>query len=123
MPDELLALVDEYLPHQQFLVIPSNHQSVMLISFAEIGMDVAKPISDEEYRQELEQVLLQLGKEGLDMEKINSLRQLILASRNGNIDTNLVGYPPQMLIIVQKFLEEALAGSFKSLVDFYNSWQ
>lgn len=121
MPDELLALVDEYAPEQEFLVIPSNHQSVMDILFAEIEMDLTKSVSDEEYRQELEKVLIQLEQQGLNIETINRLRQITLAYRNMNI--NVKGYSPETLAIVQKCLEEAFNGNLKPLIDFCNLFQ
>ena len=91
--------------------------------FDAIGIDSTKPISEEEYRQELEKVLVQLGKQGLDIETINGLRQEILARRSGDIDRNLAGYPPEMLAIVQTCLEEAFTGNLKPLVDFHNLFQ
>jgi tetratricopeptide (TPR) repeat protein len=38
MPDELLVFIDEYLPDQEFIVIPPNHESTILLEFDEIGI-------------------------------------------------------------------------------------
>ena len=123
MPYELKYAVEGYFPDEEFLVIPSNHKELAKIPFDEIGMDLAEPISEEEYRQELEKVLVQLEKQGLGIEESDRLRQVMLAYRRGDIDRNLAGYPPEMLAIAQKCLEEAFTGNLKPLVDFYKSFQ
>lgn len=120
MPDELLALVDEYSPEQEFIVIPSNDRSVMLMPFDAIEMDSTKPIAEEEYRQELEKVLVKLEQQGLDTKTINRLRKETLARRGQNTREVLAAYPREMLVILQKCLEEEVTGNLKPFIDFCN---
>ena len=120
MPDKLLALVDDYLPDQEFIVILPDSRSVLPITFAEIGIDLNKSISDEEYRQELEKVLFKLEQQGLDTQTINKLRKETLARRGQNTREVLAAYPPEMLAILQKCLEEEVHGNLKPFIDFCN---
>ena len=120
MSDELLALVDTYSPDEEFILIPSNHQSASLIPLDEIEINSTKSISDEQYRQELEKILVNLEEQGLDIETINQLRKETLALRGKNTDEILAAYPPEMLAILQKCFEEEVNGNLNPLIDFFN---
>ncbi len=123
MPDQLLALVDEYDPEKEFLVIPSNHSSVLLVELADIRLDPKEgkeTIPEEEYKQELEAILTQLREKGLDPLQVERLRSMTLAYRNGEF--SLAGYSPEMIKILQILYEEGSAGNIQAIVDFYKRY-
>jgi tetratricopeptide (TPR) repeat protein len=118
MPDTLLALVEDYSPTEEFLVITSNHINVMLIEFADLRHS-EKSITEEEYEKELEKLLAQLNQQGIDTKTIDEIRQMILANRREGTEIDLSNYPPEILTIAQSLSAEILRGNLQ-LIDFYN---
>jgi tetratricopeptide (TPR) repeat protein len=118
MPCELLALVDDYTPEREFIIMPSNHKSASLIEFEEIGIGASVPLTDEEYRQELEKHLEQLVQQGLNRDVVSSLRQIVLTHRNKNLKLN--SYPPEILSFFQNLLEENISGNWEPLINLLN---
>lgn len=119
MPDEILALVDDYDPEQEFIVVPSNHGSAMLLEFDEIGIEVSRSSSEKEYKQELEKVLESLVQQGLNKSLVNNLRKVALEFRGVGLRSK--SYPPEILSIFQDLSQEAILGNPESLVNFLNS--
>ncbi|MCU0532902.1 MAG: tetratricopeptide repeat protein [Hydrococcus sp. Prado102] len=118
MPAKLLALVDEYEPEKEFIVILSDHLSVKVVDFADVGLEPEKgteSFSAEEYEQELETILAQLQEKGLNPVQVEHLRRMTLAHRDG--EYSLAAYPSEMLKICQFLFEDLSAGNIDLFVD------
>jgi hypothetical protein len=118
MPCELLALVEDYTPELEFIIMPSNHKSASLIEFEEIRIGASVLLTDEEYRQELEKHLEQLVQQGLNRNVVSSLRQIVLTHRNKDLKLN--SYPPEILSFFQNLLEENISGNWEPLINLLN---
>lgn len=120
MPEELLAQVDLYEPNHEFLLIPSNHSSIVLLEFSAIGLDpkVGKErITEEMFNQELEAVLTLLRENGLEPRRVDSLRQMIITYHRGEF--SLAGYPSEVLEVVQRLFEELAYGDRQLIINSY----
>lgn len=113
MPPKLLALVDDYEPENEFLIIPSNHQLASLVEYSDIGLVSS---SDAEYEKELDSILAQAGEQGLTSEQIKYLRKITLAYCNGAYNQTV--YPPEIIEILPTFLEELIDGNLQAIIDF-----
>lgn len=119
MPNEILALVDEYSPNQEFIVIPSNHVSAMLVQFDEIGIEFANSLSEEDYKQEVKKVLELLVQKGLNENLVKNIQQAVLCFRG--VDVKSANHPPGILAFCQNVSQESLSGDMESLVNFLNT--
>lgn len=119
IPDELLILIDDYLPDQEFIVIPPNHESTILLEFDEIGIKVPPPLSENEYKQEIEKQINLLVQLGLNRDKVNELRRIALAFRD--VSLKLKSYPLEISSIFQDLFEELVSGNIESLVNFLDN--
>ncbi len=116
MPDEFLILIEDYLPDKEFLVIPSNHESTLLLEFDEIGIEVSLPLSENEYEKELEKRISLLVQNRFNKDETNELRQMIFALRAKTL--NLINGQPENSSILQDLLEEVF---FENL-EFFGSF-
>lgn len=119
MPDKILAMVDDYDPDREYIVVPSNHRSGMLIEFDQIGIKSLYSLSEKEYQQELEKVLESLVKQGLNKNLVNNLRKETLEFRGKNLRSKK--YPPEILSIFQNLSQEVVLENLEVLVNFLNN--
>jgi tetratricopeptide (TPR) repeat protein len=116
MYPKLLALVDDYEPENEFLIIPSNHQLANLVEFSDIGLASNPEVEEVEYERELDSLLAQAKEQGLTSKQIAYLRKTTLAYRDGAYNQTV--YPPEILEIIPTLLEVGINGNIQALVDF-----